>query len=95
MKDMCHASRSMTWPPHLQFPSYATGKGTLELNSSYLDASHGTELVLDSNWHTTGSHLACNWHSRKSDQVQSLLDPLRLPHTALLYALMTGQAERS
>jgi len=25
-KNLCRASRSMTWPPHLQFPSYATGQ---------------------------------------------------------------------
>ena len=34
-------------------------KGRLELNSSYLDASQGTEPVFDLNWHTTGSQVTC------------------------------------
>jgi len=25
-KNLCHTSRSTTWPPHLQFASYATEK---------------------------------------------------------------------
>jgi len=47
-------------------PCESVWNGGLELNSSYLDASQGTELILDSNWHTTGSQATCNWHSRKT-----------------------------
>ena len=47
-------------------PCESIWKGRLELNSSYLDASQGTELVLDSIWHSTGSQVTCNWHSRKT-----------------------------
>ena len=76
-------------------PSESVWKGRFELNSSYLDASRDTEFVLDSNWHSTGPKVSCNWHSRKRDRVQSLLDPLRLPHAASPRALLTGQAERA
>ena len=45
-------------------PCESIWKGRLKLNSSYLGASQGTELVLDSIWHSTGSQVTCNWHSR-------------------------------
>ena len=47
-------------------PCESVWKGRLELNSSCLDASQGTELILDLNWHATGSQVTCNWHSRKT-----------------------------
>ena len=47
-------------------PCESVWKGRLKLNSSYLDASQGTEPVLHSNWHTTCSQVTCNWHSRKT-----------------------------
>ena len=50
----------------LDQPCESVWKGRLELNSSYLDASQGTELVLHSNWHTTASQVTCNWRSRKT-----------------------------
>jgi len=47
-----------------------------------VDASQDTELVLNSNWHSTGSLVCVTGVPEKRDQVQSLLDPLRLLHMA-------------
>ena len=46
----------------------------------HLDASKGTELVLNSSWHFTGSQVHVIGIPEKHDQVQCLLDPLRPPH---------------
>ena len=37
----------------------------VKLNLSHLDASHDTELLLNSKLHSTCSQVTCNWHSRK------------------------------
>jgi len=47
-------------------PSMSVWKGRLKLNSSHLDASQDTELILDSNWHPTSSQVSCNWHFQKN-----------------------------
>ena len=33
---------------------------------SYLDASQDTDLAFNSNWLSTVSRVACNWHSRET-----------------------------
>ena len=65
-------------------PCESVWKGTLELNLSYLDASQGTELALDSNCHTTGSQVTCNWHSRKTRSSAKFARPF--PPTACRFA---------
>ena len=50
----------------LDQPGDSIWKGRFELNSSYLDASQDTELVLSSNWLSAGSKVTYNWHSRKT-----------------------------
>ena len=62
-----HDSSSCKQAAHVSDqPGESVWKGKFELNSIYLDASQDTELVLDSNWHSTGSKVSCNWHSRKT-----------------------------
>jgi len=34
-----------------------------------MDASQDTQLVLNSNWHSTSSQIICNWHSRETCKV--------------------------
>ena len=58
------------------------------------DASKGTELLLNSSWHFTGSQVHVIGIPEKRDLVQCLLDPLRHPRAASPRAHLTGRAER-
>ena len=52
----------------------------------------GTEFVLNSSCHFTGSQVHAIGIPEKRDLVQCLLDPLHLPHAALPRACVTGLA---
>ena len=58
-----------------------------------VDASQDTELVLNCNWHSTGSQVCVIGIPEKHDQVQSLLGSLRLLHMAKPCVEVTSQGE--